>query len=342
MEAHVNLISDTVTKPDKKMIDYMLKADVGDDVFKEDPTVNKLELMLCDLFGKESALYFPSGTMANQTAIKIHTQPGDQLICDHFSHIFNYEGGGVSFNSGVSCSLIEGDRGRIKAEQVEEKINPSDFYHSPRTSLVSIENTTNKGGGACYDLRELKKINKICNKYGFPIHLDGARLWNAMIATNSKPSDYGEIFDTISVCFSKGLGAPVGSALICSKKNYEKALRIRKILGGGMRQSGYLAAAAIYGIENNWDKLKEDHRKAKELSKILIKVRGVKKIYPVETNIIIFEFENENLKTHFITKMNNSKIKIISMDKQKLRMVTHKDYTEEQHEYVLKSLKKLC
>ena len=254
MKTYVNLISDTVTKPDRKMIDYMLNAEVGDDVFKEDPTVNKLELMLCKLFGKESALYFPSGTMANQTAIKIHTQPGDQLICDHFSHIFNYEGGGVSFNSGVSCSLIEGDRGRIKAEQIEEKINPSDFYHSPRTSLVSIENTTNKGGGACYDIRELKKISKICNKYGFPLHLDGARLWNAMIATESKPADYGTIFDTISVCFSKGLGAPVGSALICSKKNYEKALRIRKILGGGMRQSGYLAAAAIYGIENNWNK----------------------------------------------------------------------------------------
>ena len=168
MEAHINLISDTVTKPDKRMIDYMLKADVGDDVFKEDPTVNKLELMLCNLFGKESALYFPSGTMANQTAIKIHTQPGDQLICDHFSHIFNYEGGGVSFNSGVSCSLIEGDRGRIKAEQVEEKINPSDFYHSPRTSLVSIENTTNKGGGACYDIRELKKLGKIKNAKHVP------------------------------------------------------------------------------------------------------------------------------------------------------------------------------
>ena len=180
----VNLISDTVTKPDNEMIDYMLNAEVGDDVFKEDPTVNKLELMLCGLFGKESALYFPSGTMANQTAIKIHTQPGDQLICDHFSHIFNYEGGGVSFNSGVSCSLIEGDRVELKLNRLR-KINPSDFYHSPRTSLVSIENTTNKGGGACYDIRELKKINKVCNKYGFPIHLDGARLWNAMVATDS-------------------------------------------------------------------------------------------------------------------------------------------------------------
>ena len=342
MKTYVNLISDTVTKPDRKMIDYMLNVEVGDDVFKEDPTVNKLESMLCKLFGKESALYFPSGTMANQTAIKIHTQPGDQLICDHFSHIFNYEGGGVSFNSGVSCSLIEGDRGRIKAEQIEEKINPSDFYHSPRTSLVSIENTTNKGGGACYDIRELKKINKICNKYGFPIHLDGARLWNAMIATDTKPSDYGKIFDTISVCFSKGLGAPVGSALICSQKNYEKALRIRKILGGGMRQSGYLAAAAIYGIENNWKKLQEDHKKARDLSKSLMKLKGIKKIYPVETNIIIFEFDNENLKNHFIKEMNNSKIKIISMDKQKLRMVTHSDYTQEEHEYVIESLERLC
>ena len=216
----VNLISDTVTRPTEEMLSYMMEATVGDDVFKEDPTINALEEKVAKLFGKEAALFFPSGTMANQTAIKLHTQPGDQLICDHYAHIFNYEGGGVSFNSGVSCALIEGDRGRITAEQIKQRINPSDFYHSPRTSLVALENTTNKGGGAFYSINAIEEISQLCRKENLPLHLDGARLWNAMVATNISPDFYGQHFDTLSICFSKGLGAPVGSALIGSSDDY--------------------------------------------------------------------------------------------------------------------------
>ena len=261
----VNLISDTVTRPTKEMLAHMMETRVGDDVFKEDPSINALEEQVASLFGKEAALFFPSGTMANQTAIKLHTQPGEQLICDHYAHIFNYEGGGVSFNSGVSCALIEGERGRITAEQIKQRINPSDFYHSPKTALVALENTTNKGGGACYDPEEIKRIAALCKEVNLPLHLDGARLWNAMTATKTSPAFYGEMFDTLSICFSKGLGAPVGSALLGTKEQIDRALRIRKMLGGGMRQAGYLAAAASYGITHHWPRMKEDHLKAKAL-----------------------------------------------------------------------------
>ena len=193
----VNLISDTTTLPSLGMLDAMYAAKVGDDVFKEDPSVNALEEKVARLFGKENALFFPSGTMANQTAIKLHTQPGEQLICDHYSHIFNYEGGGVSFNSGESCNLIEGDRGKINAKQVESKINPPDFYHSPLSTLVCLENTTNKGGGAYYDLLEIEAIRSVCNDHNLGLHLDGARIWNAMIASGQKPEIFGGLFDTI-------------------------------------------------------------------------------------------------------------------------------------------------
>ncbi len=235
----INLISDTVTKPTLEMLDTMMSAEVGDDVFKEDPSVNALEDKLARLFAKEAALFFPSGTMANQTAIKLHTNPGDQLICDTYAHIYNYEGGGASFNSGVSCKLIDGQRGMITADQVATAINPPDFYHSPLTSLVCIGNTTNKGGGACYDFGELQRIKTICKKHGLAYHLDGARLWNALVAKNETPEQYGDLLDTISVCLSKGLGCPVGSALVGSTELIDKALRIRKILGGGMRQAGW-------------------------------------------------------------------------------------------------------
>ncbi|MGB2397850.1 MAG: threonine aldolase family protein, partial [Flavobacteriaceae bacterium] len=282
----VNLISDTVTQPSPEMLMYMHESEVGDDVFKEDPSVNALEDKVAALFGKEAALFFPSGTMANQTAIKLHTHPGEQVICDHYAHIFNYEGGGASFNSGVSCALINGDRGKITAEQVSEKINPADFYHSPKTALVAIENTTNKGGGACYANEEIKKIAELCQSEQLPLHLDGARLWNAMVATSTKPVFYGQHFDTISVCFSKGLGAPVGSALVGSKEQINDALRIRKILGGGMRQAGYLAAAASYAIDNHWTSLASDHLKAKELGAELQQISAVRYLAPVETNIV--------------------------------------------------------
>ncbi|MFL2629271.1 MAG: threonine aldolase family protein [Flavobacteriaceae bacterium] len=337
----VNLISDTVTKPSKEMLHAMINAEVGDDVFKEDPSVNKLEEMIAKMFNKTSALFFPSGTMTNQVAIKINTEPGDELICDHYSHVYNYEGGGASFNSGVSCKLIEGDRGRIFSKQIQKNINKPDFYHSPKTSLVCLENTTNKGGGAIYDFNEIKKIRNLCDKHNIGLHLDGARLWNALVETNETAKDYGNIFDTISLCFSKGLGCPVGSILVGSVEKINKALRIRKVLGGGMRQSGYLASAAIFAIENQIDDLKNDHIKAKEIESVLKNLNFIKKVEPVSTNIIIFSLIDEVDETYFINKMKENNILIISLGEDKLRIVTHRDYTDFQHDYFLSTIQKI-
>lgn len=335
----VNLISDTVTRPSNAMLQEMQRAPVGDDVFKEDPSVNALEEKVAKLFGKEAALFFPSGTMANQTAIKLHTQPGEQLICDHYAHVFNYEGGGVSFNSGVSCATIVGERGRITAKQIQERINPKDFYHSPKTALVVLENTTNKGGGACYSPDEIKRISSLCKAENLPLHLDGARLWNAMLSTNTTPLFYGEHFDTISVCFSKGLGAPVGSALVGSKAMMENALRIRKILGGGMRQAGYLAQAASYAIDYHWEEMGKDHQKAKALGEAVAALSGVKYLAPVETNIVIFEMTTLEVEQKFMDHLQHNGIQLISMGSGKLRFVTHRDYTDAQHYYVLSCIK---
>lgn len=335
----INLISDTVTKPTLGMLDAMMSAAVGDDVFKEDPTVNALEEKAAKLFGMESALFFPSGTMTNQTAIKLHTQPGEQLICDKYAHIYNYEGGGVSFNSGVSCRLVDGDRGTMTAAQVESVINPPDFYHSPLTTLVCVENTANKGGGTCWDFQELQKIRKVCDDHKLGYHLDGARLWNAMVEKNETALQYGQLFDTISVCLSKGLGCPVGSLLIGTKEHMAKALRIRKIFGGGMRQSGFLAAAAIYALDNNIDRLAEDHKKAKEIGKVLVSKSFIKKVEPIETNIVIFEIDEYYMTSdQFVKTLKEKDILIISMGQGKLRMVTHLDYTDNMHEELLKLL----
>ena len=335
----INLISDTVTKPTAGMLDAMMSAVVGDDVFKEDPTVNALEEKAAKLFGMESALFFPSGTMTNQTAIKLHTQPGEQLICDKYAHIYNYEGGGVSFNSGVSCRLVDGDRGTMTASQVASVINPPDFYHSPLTTLVCVENTANKGGGTCWDFNELKNIRKICNEHKLGYHLDGARLWNAMVEKNETALQYGQLFDTISVCLSKGLGCPVGSLLLGSKEQMDKAIRIRKIFGGGMRQSGFLAAAAIYALDNHVDRLAEDHKKAKEIGKMLAAKSFIKKVEPIETNIVIFEIDETFMTSdQFVNKLKEKDILIIGMGQGKLRMVTHLDYTDDMHEELLKQL----
>ena len=327
----INLISDTVTKPSKEMLEFMMSSNVGDDVFKDDPTVNELEDLIATKFGMESALFFPSGTMANQTAIKIHTQPGDQLICDKYAHVYNYEGGGVSFNSGVSCKLLDGNRGMFTNEQVISAINPPDFYHSPKTSLVCVENTTNKGGGACWDINELIKIKKTCLEHNLFYHLDGARIWNAMVKTNTKPIQYGNIFDSISICLSKGLGCPVGSVLIGSREFINKAIRVRKVLGGGMRQAGYLAACGIYALNNNIERLKEDHLKAVEIEKLLTKKYFIKKVEEVETNILIFQLKSNYDSNVFLEKMFDSGVKLISMGDNKLRIVTHKDYNNEMH-----------
>ncbi len=338
----INLISDTVTKPTPGMLDAMMTAEVGDDVFKADPTINALEEKVASLFGMDAALYFPSGTMANQAAIKLHTQPGEQLICDKYAHVYNYEGGGVSFNSGVSCKLVDGHRGMMTTQQIVEAINPPDFYHSPLSSLVCIENTTNKGGGACWDFDELERIQKVCTNHKLRYHLDGARLWNALVAKNESPQQYGDLFDSISVCLSKGLGCPVGSVLLGDKHFIEKALRVRKVLGGGMRQAGFLAAAGIYALDNHRERLAEDHQKAKEIGHGLQEKSFVKKIEPIATNIVIFEIDETHMTAElFVEKLKEQNIHIIGMGQGKLRMVTHLDYTAEMHEKHLEILKKL-
>lgn len=337
----INLVSDTVTKPSTEMLKYMFNAKVGDDVYKQDPTVIALETRLAEMFGMEAALFFPSGTMANQTAIKLLTNPGEQIIADKYAHVYNYEGGGASFNSGVSFQLLDGDRGMIDAEQVKNAINNPEFYHSPLTSLVCVENTTNKGGGACYEIESLQKIKQVCDQNNLKFHLDGARIWNALVFKNQNPKDFGKIFDTISVCLSKGLGCPIGSVLLADAKTINRALRIRKILGGGMRQVGYLAAAGMYALDNNINRLVDDHRRAKELGTILSKQQWIANVEPVETNILIFSVNKTINENDLIDKLKQKGISISSMGQGKLRIVTHLDYREVMHTYVMEVLEKL-
>jgi len=334
----IDLRSDTVTKPTPGMVEAMQNAKLGDDVYAEDPTVNALQARLAKMFDKDKALFFPTGTMANQAAIKLHTQPGEQVICDKYAHIYNYEGGGVSFNSGVSCKLVDGQRGMMTAQQVMEAINPPDFYHSPLTTLVALENTTNKGGGACWDFQEIKKIKSICETHNLGLHLDGARLWNALETTNESPTEYGAVFDTISVCLSKGLGCPIGSVLIGNEAIMEKALRFRKMLGGGMRQVGVLAAAGLYALDHHRTRLTDDHIKAKAIGKTLQKSDYVAEVQPIETNIVIFELAAHINSEAFIKKLKSKNILISNMGGGKLRMVTHLDYTDDMHEILLETL----
>ena len=334
----IDLRSDTVTKPSPGMIDAMSSARLGDDVYFEDPTVNQLQDRLAKMFVKDKALFFPTGTMANQAAIKLHTQPGEQVICDKYAHIYNYEGGGVSFNSGVSCKLIEGNRGMISSEQVINAINPPDFYHSPLTTLVALENTTNKGGGACWDFEEIKKIKLVCidRKLGF--HLDGARLWNALEEKSETPDQYGQYFDTISVCLSKGLGCPIGSVLVGNNDIMEKAIRTRKMLGGSMRQVGVLAAAGLYALDHHRKRLVDDHQKAKDIGRVLEGLKYVFNVQTVETNIVIFELDKHVDSNYFIENLKSKNILISDMGSGKLRIVTHMDYSEKMHEILLETL----
>lgn len=334
----IDLISDTVTKPTPEMLNAMMTAKVGDDVFKMDPTTNELQEKAAKLFGMEDALFFPSGTMANQTAIKLHTQPGDKLICDKYAHVYNYEGGGAAFNSGVTCKLIDGNRGMFTAQQLEEAILEGFGIHTPFASLVCIENTTNKGGGACWDFSELEKLQKISKENNLAFHLDGARLFNALVAKNESPKQYGELFDTISICLSKGLGAPIGSILLGSKEHIAKALRIRKLLGGAMRQVGFLAAAGIYALDNHIDRLAEDHKKAKEIGAVLEAVTYVTKVETIETNIVIFYVDAKIGADNFIEKMKQKNILLTPMGQGRIRIVTHLDYTDEMHKILLKEL----
>ncbi|WP_179335092.1 threonine aldolase family protein [Winogradskyella costae] len=336
----IDLRSDTVTKPSKGMLDAMMSAQVGDDVFREDPTVNELEERLAVLFGKQKALFFPSGSMANQVAIKLHTNPGEQVICDKYAHIYNYEVGGVAFHSGASCKLIDGDRGMFTAEQVKEAINPSEYYYS-QTSLVEVENTTNKGGGACWDFQELENIKNVCRTNNLGFHLDGARLWNAMVAKDETALQYGQLFDTVSVCLSKGLGCPIGSVLIGDAEIMKKSLSLRKLFGGNMRQVGYLAAAGLYALDNNIERLADDHKKAKDIGAELSKLSMIKKVEPIETNIVIFELNEGVDEAQFLNNLKEKNIHIIGMGSNKLRMVTHLDYTTQMHDKLLSELKSI-
>ena len=336
----IDLISDTVTRPTKEMLAAIMSAEVGDDVFKSDPTVTALQKKAAALFGMEDALFFPSGTMANQTAIKLHTQPGDKLFCDKWSHVYNYEGGGAAFNSGVSCKLIDGDRGMFTAEQLKIASAGRADIHVPYSRLVCVENTTNKGGGACWDFEELKKIRQVCLDQNLDYHLDGARLFNALVAKNETPKQYGELFDTISICLSKGLGAPVGSILLGSKTHIAKALRIRKLFGGAMRQVGFLAAAGIYALDNNIERLADDHKKAKDIEQLLNSLSYIKKVEPVETNIIIFYVKDHLNAEDFISKMEEKNILLTPMGDGKIRIVTHLDFSDQMLEKLLYELKR--
>jgi len=319
-----DLRSDTFTKPTLEMLEAMFKAEVGDDVFGEDPSINELEAMGAEMFGMEAALFCPSGTMTNQIAINVHTSPGDEIICDHLSHVYIYEGGGIAFNSGAQVRAISGDRGRIKAGQVQESINPDDL-HKARTSLVSLENSANRGGGSCYDFKDIQEIKEVCQHHGLALHLDGARLFNALVAKGETPKQYGEVFDSISICLSKGLGTPVGSLLLGKKDFTKEARRVRKKFGGGMRQAGYIAAAGIYALQNNVERLATDHHHAKLAAEALQKKSFVKSIVPVETNILIFEMMEPYTAQQMIDALKQHGILCLPISKTAIRMVFHLD-----------------
>lgn len=324
----MDLRSDTVSKPSREMLEYMFLAEVGDDVFDEDPSVKALEVKVAHMFGKEAALFCPSGTMTNQIAVRINTVPQDQVICDQRSHIYNYEGGGLAFNSQVSVRLLDGDRGRITAQDVEDSINPDDI-HFPVTKLVVLENTVNKGGGSYYSLSQVAEINEVATQNGLKMHLDGARLFNALAETNENPTDWGIYFDTISICLSKGLGAPVGSVLCGNHKAMTMAKRVRKVLGGGMRQAGYLAAAGLYALEHHVKALADDNRRARSLGDIIRDLPFVKSVHPVDTNIVIFELDDSLSPNQLLGKLRAKDVRALPFGGQEVRMVTHREITDE-------------
>jgi len=332
--------SDTITKPTSKMLEFMMKAPVGDDVFSEDPSINHLEAMMAEMFGMEAGIFCPSGTMTNQIAIKCHTQPGDEVICDKNSHIYFYEGGGISFNSSASVKLLDGDRGRVNAQQVKEGINPDDI-HRPVSKLVSLENTCNRGGGSCYDFNEFLEIKKVCIENKLMLHLDGARIFNAIVAQNENPKDYGDCFDSISVCLSKGLGAPVGSVLLGNKDFIKKAKRIRKVMGGGMRQAGYLAAAGIYALDHHIERLQEDHTHALMIEDALRAKPFVDQVLPVETNIVIASFHAPYTPQLFMEAMKKEDILMYQISPNQIRMVVHLDINPALVEKTILAINKL-
>ncbi len=322
----IDLRSDTVTKPSSGMLEAIRSAEVGDDVFGEDPTVNKLEAMAASIFGMEAALFCSSGTQTNQIAIKCHTQPGHEVICDKDSHVFLYEGGGIAFNSHCQVKTLSGDRGRLHADQVQEAINGPDIYKAI-TSLVSVENTTNRGGGSCYEFADLQNIKEVCLNNNLRCHLDGARLFNALVQQGQGPKQYGALFDSISICLSKGLGAPVGSLLLGSHTFIQQARRYRKVWGGGMRQAGFLAAAGIYALEHNVDRLAQDHEHARQIGNALLKKDFIGKMMPIETNILIFEVIGNYTPVSFVDHLKTYEVHCFAISPTQVRMVTHLDIT---------------
>jgi threonine aldolase len=334
----VDLRSDTVTKPTPGMLEAMFNAKVGDDVFGEDETINELEEKSAAIFGMEAGIFCPSGTMTNQIAIKCFTQPLDELIADQTAHVYRYEGGGIAFNSGVSTRLLNGYRGIITAEMIEPEINAENI-HYPHTTLVVLENTVNKGGGSCYTIEQIKPIAELCKSKGLKLHLDGARIFNALVHTGDKAADYGKCFDGISVCLSKGLGAPVGSVFLADKETIKYARRIRKVFGGGMRQAGFLAAAGIYALDHHVERLKIDHAHAQILANELGKCGWVANVLPQETNIVLFDtVEPASI---VLQKLDEKGIKALSTDKHRIRFVLHLDVHPEQVEHVVSVLKSL-
>ena len=336
----IDLRSDTVTRPSSGMLEAMMQASVGDDVFNEDPTVSQLQHKCAALFGMEDALFCTSGTMTNQLAIKVHTRPAEELICDVNSHIYHYENGGISFISGVQAKLINGDRGRISAEQIGQAINP-DMDWLCKSSLVCLENTVNKAGGSFYQLSEIKKIRDLALEKGLKLHLDGARIFNALAETGEGPSDYGKLFDSISICLSKGLGAPYGSVIIGSKEFIRQCRRYRKSIGGNVRQAGYMAAAGIYALDNNVEILKEDNRRAAEIGTVLSQLSFVENLLPVSTNIVIFDLKKSMPFQKFQQLMNEHGVQFSAFGPQTVRFVTHLDFTDEMLETTIRTLNKI-
>jgi threonine aldolase len=323
-----DLRSDTVTKPTPEMLSAMFNAPVGDDVFGEDPSINQLESMAAELFGMQAAIFCPSGTMTNQIAIKCHTQLGDEVICEKLSHVYQYEGGGIAFNSGSQVKLIDGNKGRVTAEQVLDNINPDADYKA-KTSLVCLENTTNRGGGSCYNFTDILAVREVCLNNNLKLHLDGARLFNALVEKNETANQYGEVFDSISICLSKGLGTPVGSLLLGKKDFIKRARRFRKVFGGGMRQAGYMAAAGIYALENNISRLAQDHLHARQIGEGLLKKTFIANMMPVETNILIFEVLPPYTPVSFAEQLALHQVLVMPISPTQVRMVTHLDITSE-------------
>ncbi|MEL7531284.1 MAG: GntG family PLP-dependent aldolase [Bacteroidota bacterium] len=325
----IDLRSDTLSLPTAPMKAAMMEAPLGDDVWGEDPSVNALQEKMAALFGVSAALFCPSGTMCNQMAIRLSTRPQDQVICDETAHIYLYEGGGIAANSLASVKLLKGDRGRLNVDMVKAAVNPAD-QHFPRTSLVALENTSNKGGGSCYKLSQIANISMFCREHGLRLHLDGARLFNALVATGDSPKEYGKYFDTISVCLSKGLGAPVGSVLLLKEEERFDAMRIRKLMGGGMRQAGMLAAAGIYALDHHVERLAEDHQHAAIIGKILADCDWVKDVMPVETNIICFQADPERYDVETVLfRLREKDILAAPFGHGYIRFVTHIDISAE-------------